>query len=176
MIGKNTEKFIINQTTMKIYLKKKSGAMLFALTIGLFLSSCSKKSDSTSPSGSNKITSAKFTITVTGVDPSDGDVSDFDFSAYSPSATSSTYWKINGVTQTNQDGIALHAAGFVSQNTYIVELTQPANNIDAGITCVNSHAPFTVSYIAEINGTVVKTITNQSVAAGVNFTPTFAYP
>ncbi len=160
---------------MKIYLKKKSSVIFFALTIGLFLSSC-KKSDSTSPVGSQKITSAKFTITVTGVDPSDADVSDFDFSAYSPSATSSTYWKINGVTQTNQDGIALHAAGFVSQNTYTVELTQPANNIDVGITCVNSHAPFTVSYTAEINGTVVKTITNQSVAAGVNFTPTFAYP
>jgi hypothetical protein len=161
---------------MKIYLMKKSRVILFALTIGLFLSSCSKKSDSTSPKSSNKITSAKFTITVSGVDPSDGDKSDFDFSAYSPSATSSTYWKINGVTQTNQDGISLHATGFVSQNTYTVELTQPADDIGVGVTCINFHAPFTVSYTAEINGIVVKTITNQSVAAGVNFAPTFTYP
>jgi len=161
---------------MKIYLKKKLSVILFALTTGLFLSSCSKKSDSTTPPGSNKITSAKFTITVTGVDPAEADVSDFDFSAFNPSATSSTYWKINGTTQPNQDGISLHAAGFVSQKTYTVELTQPANVIDVGITCINFNAPFTVSYTAEINGTVVKTITNQSVAAGVNFTPIFTYP
>ena len=161
---------------MKFHLMKKSGVIIFALTIGLLLSSCSKKSDSTSPTGSHKITSAKFTITVSGVDASDGDASDFGFTTYSPTATSATYWKINGVAQTNQDAVGLHAAGFVSQNTYTVELTQPVDQIDVPVTCVNNHAPFTISYTAEINGVVVKTITNQSIAAGVNFTPTFTYP
>ncbi len=157
---------------MKFYLMKKSGVILFALTIGLFLSSCSKKNDSTANPNQGK--TAKFTITVTGVNSKDVSIIGVTSAALN---NSKSLWKINGVVQNDQTAVALSSLNFIGNTqTYIIESNTPLTGpIAVSVSCEYLNHNFTVSFKSEINGVVKENDQNVTVTSTSNYGHDFSY-
>lgn len=141
--------------------------MICITACGMLLS-CSKGSNPLTPD-LNKIKSAKFTVTVTGIKGTgDNDYASVVFSTAAETGSNSTVWKVNGTNLPNENVTSLSDEDFPEggSKTYTIELTQPVQGISAGYQFINFGGPFTISYKAEINGKVVKEVTNQQVAEG----------
>lgn len=136
------------------------------------LLSCSK--DSTKVPGAPTGKAAKFTITVNGALHSD--YLTFVFAGVS-STSNTTVWKVNGVTQNNQQGITLDQDDFTGNvTTYVVETVMPVEAIAASIQCLAyGDRNYTVSYKAEIDGVVKNNDENITVAEHQDYTHQFSY-
>ncbi|MNT59669.1 hypothetical protein D3C72_1972010 [compost metagenome] len=92
---------------------------------------------------------------------------------------STTIWKINGVAQNNETGVSLGKNDFMgTTKTYVIESTRPLRLVTSGIQCINPGAnnpSFTVSYKAEVDGTVVRDDQNVVVESGSDYTHNFTF-
>ncbi len=149
--------------------------MCLFIVAAFVFAGCSKKNDPGPDTGSKK--SMKFTFTVTGSDLND----EIEFHLTAGNHDASQYgapvWKVNGVTQGNEDDLFLTKRDFAGNTkTYVVE-TVKAFNFGA----LNVHytiaedSPVTISYKAEIGGKVETNVENLVVAAGQSQNKNFTY-
>lgn len=140
-----------------------------------FVMSCSSDDDDDemiSQEGKN----FKFTVTANNV--GEQDYLSFVFVG-SDMQQSTTIWKINGVTQNNETGVSLGKNDFMgTTKTYVIESTRPLRLVTSGIQCINPGAnnpSFTVSYKAEVDGTVVRNDQNVVVGPGSDYSHNFTF-
>lgn len=153
--------------------KKITFAFLSIIVFAGFLS-CSKKSnDPVTPVTKGK--TAKFTITVKGA-PSSAYIS-FVMVGAAMDVSNSTVWKVNGVTQSNEQGVSLGLNQFSGNTqTYVVESVAPLQVISVGIQCLSpANVSYTISYKAEINGEVKSDNQNVAVTKTADFTHDYTY-
>ena len=138
----------------------------------LSLNACSKNK---SPD-LDGIKSAKFTIQVSGLEQND--YANFIFS--SGAAGNSTVWKINGTERSNESVVSLDEDDLKGGAVFVIETSKPVTAISAGYQFTNgdntAHSPIAFSYKAEINGTVVKEIKSQAIAAADQLKTNYSYP
>lgn len=145
--------------------------LLMASLLGTVSTACSKDDD---PSEAKA--NVKFTITVNGADSND----QVDFLVSAGNHDTSQYgnpvWKMNGVTQGNENDIQLDVNNFTgTTKTYVFETVKPFNFSSLHIILANlDGAPLSVSYKAEVGGTV-ETNENRTVVAGQNFIKDYSY-
>jgi len=142
-------------------------------TSATMLASCGKDNDAPQPGGDQKIQTAKFTVTVNGINPAD-DFASIVFSSATVSG-SSTLWKVDGQVRSNENAVSFGKNDFTTIKTHIVELTQSVPGIAVGIQCLNSQASYTISYKAEVNGKVVKDDQNITVTDANDYTHDYSY-
>ncbi|MNK79684.1 hypothetical protein D3C87_993540 [compost metagenome] len=139
-----------------------------------FVMSCSSDDDEEMISQEGK--NFKFTITANNV--GEQDYLSFVFVG-SDMQQSTTIWKINGVAQNNETGVSLGKNDFMgTTKTYVIESTRPLRLVTSGIQCINPGAnnpSFTVSYKAEVDGTVVRDDQNVVVESGSDYTHNFTF-
>ncbi|NII81979.1 MULTISPECIES: hypothetical protein [unclassified Pedobacter] len=149
-----------------------STVMVISLGI-LFLASCKKPNDN--PDNGNKI-SMKITVTVTGADQNDQ--VDFQVSAANHDASQygAPVWKMNGISQGNQNSIIIDEKSFIgTTKTYVFETVKPFDFGELSITVVNLEGgPIAASYKTEVNGRV-ETNENVAVAADQSHNKMFTY-
>lgn len=134
---------------------------------------CSKDDDNPSFAKSP----IKFTVTVNGADSNDQVDIAVNAGNHDASQYGSPVWKMNGVTQGNEDDILLDVADFTgSTKTYVFETVNSYNFGGLNVNVVNHDgAPLTVSYKAEINGNVETNVENSTVVAGQNIHKNYTY-
>jgi hypothetical protein len=153
----------------------KNITLLLSLTAVCFVLSCSKNSTSPVPS-LPKGKTAKFTISVNGA--TNDDYISFVFSGASNDVSgSTTIWKVNGVTQENEQAISFAKNDFTgSTKTYVIESTTPLAAIATSVQCIStSTTSYTISYKAEIDGQVSGDYQNITVAENQDYTHQFNY-
>ena len=139
-------------------------SLCLATLISFISTGCSDKDD---PPNNKKIT-MKFTFTVTGSDANDRISFQLQAGNHDASQYGSPVWKINGVTQGNENSVSIDQQDFAgSTKTYVVETVKP---FDFGYLIVDysntDPGPFTISYKAEINGKVETNVENLVVNTG----------
>lgn len=158
---------------MKMQKTKQIIFSLLTLAItGTLSVACSKDDDHPSEAKANM----KMTITINGADPNDQ--VDFRVTAgnHDASQYGSPVWKINGVTQGNEDDIILGIDDFTgSTQTYVIETVKSFNfgNLSAHVTN-HDGGPIAVSYKTEVGGNVETNVTT-TVVAGQNHNKNYTY-
>lgn len=148
-------------------------SLCLATIAGVGFTGCS---DDDKPANNAKA-NIKFTIKVTGADADDR----IDFQAGAGNHDASQYgapvWKINGVTQDNEDHITLDEEDFIgSTKQYVVETIKPFNFGSLIVSYLNyDGGPVTISYKAEVNGEVKTNVENLVVNAGQSDTKSLTY-
>ncbi|QNR85793.1 hypothetical protein H9N25_04870 [Pedobacter riviphilus] len=155
-------------------ISKKTLSTVMVISLGiLFLASCKKPNDN--PDNGNKI-SMKITVTVTGADQNDQ--VDFQVSAANHDASQygAPVWKMNGISQGNQNSILIDEKSFIgTTKTYVFETVKPFDFGELSITVVNLEGgPITASYKTEVNGKV-ETNENVVVATDQSHNKMFTY-
>lgn len=156
------------------FLRKISTAII-CMTLLTGLSSCSKKNDNTGAPDTSKGKTAKFTVTVTGA-PESAYVS-FVVAGIGTEVSNTTVWKLNNVTQNNEQAVSLGRNNFTgSTQTYVIESVIPLQAISVGVQCLSpADVPYTISYKAEINGEVKADNKNVQVTKASDFTHDYTY-
>lgn len=120
----------------------------------------------------------KVTITVTGANADD----QVDFGIGAGNHDASQYgapvWKVNGVTQGNEDDILLDVDDFVgATQTYVLETVKPFDfgHLNAGCSNDLGGNPITMSYKVEVDGKVETNVENLVVAAGQSHNKNYSY-
>ncbi|MET4082331.1 hypothetical protein ABIB40_002289 [Pedobacter sp. UYP30] len=152
-------------------MNKFKALLMLALCTTLFFS-CKKKEEAPkTESGKN----VKLTFTVTGVNPAEVDAVSFTAVGLN-NANAKTVWKVNGAVKNNEQAISLGENDFTgTTKTYVVESTTPLDVIDVSIQCINFGSNFKVSYKAEIDGKVVNSDQDVTVALNKDYTHQFTY-
>ncbi|WP_436489140.1 hypothetical protein [Chitinophaga sp. ARDCPP14] len=159
---------------------KRTTRIFFSLCLvmmaGLAFTGCGGKDD---PAPDNKKATFKFTITVAGAD--DKDQVDVRVSAgnHDASQYGSPVWKINGVTQGNENVMILDIDNFVGGvKTYVVETVKPFNFSGLSVGVVNNAqvpGAVTISYKAEVDGKVETNVQNVATAASQSYNKEYTY-
>lgn len=145
------------------------------MTAGVLLAGCGKKDDPAP--GDNKKISMKFTLSVSGTDEYD----QVDFSMGAGNHDASQYgapvWKVNGVTQNNENVLLLDEGDFAgSTKTYVIETVKPFNFGHLSVGYSNTDGgPITLSYKVEIDGKVKTNVENLRIVDGESQTKNFSY-
>lgn len=151
--------------------KKIISTFLMIAAAGIIFSACSKDDDPADAKAN-----MKFTITVNGADSNDQ--VDFLVSAgnHDASQYGSPVWKKNGTTEGNANTSSLEVSDFTgSTKTYVFETVKPFNFSSLHVAISNlDGAPISVSYKAEVNGSV-ETDENKTYAAGQTFIKDYSY-
>lgn len=151
--------------------KKIISTFLMIAAAGIIFSACSKDDDPADAKAN-----MKFTITVNGADSNDQ--VDFLVSAgnHDASQYGSPVWKKNGTTEGNANTSSLEVSDFTSSTkTYVFETVKPFNFSSLHVAISNlDGAPISVSYKAEVNGSV-ETDENKTYAAGQTFIKDYSY-
>ena len=156
--------------------KKLLLVFLPILTLSLVFS-CSNDDDDDYDNGNDQENkNIKFTVTVNDVEEQDYVSFVFVGSDYD---NSKTVWKINGVTQNNENAISLDKNDFLgSTKTYVIESTKPLRLITTSSQCLNPGAnnpSFKVSFKAEVNGKVVTNDENFTVTSTSDYSHKYDY-
>ncbi|RAK34953.1 UNVERIFIED_ORG: hypothetical protein DFS12_105284 [Chitinophaga ginsengisegetis] len=146
------------------------------LVAGLVFTGCGGKDD---PAPENKKMTMKVTVTVAGADSQD----QVDFSVEAGNHDASQYgspvWKINGVTQGNEDHILFDIDNFVGgTKTYVFETIKTFNFGHLNVSVVNNTevpTPVIISYKAEIDGNVETNVANVATASGQSYNKNYTY-
>jgi hypothetical protein len=151
--------------------KKIISTFLMLAIAGAVFSACSKDDDPADAKAN-----MKFTITVNGADSNDQ--IDFLVSAgnHDASQYGSTVWKKNGSSEGNANTSSLGVGDFTGNTkTYVFETVKPFNFSSLHVAISNfDGAPISVSYKAEVNGSV-ETDENKTYAAGQTFIKDYSY-
>lgn len=137
---------------------------------------CGGKDD---PAPDNKKVTMKFTVTVAGAD--NHDQVDIRVSAgnHDASQYGAPVWKINGVTQGNENVLILDIDNFVGgTKTFVLETIKPFNFGGLSVGIVNNAqapTPITVSYKAEVDGKVETNVANVVTAASQSYNKEYTY-
>ncbi|WP_158798233.1 hypothetical protein [Pedobacter sp. L105] len=160
---------------MKTSFFKKKSVAIICIALFTILSSCSKKNDDGGTPQTTKGKNAKFTITVTGA--SQSSYVSFVMAGIGTDISNSTVWKINNLTQSNEQAVTLGQNDFSGNTkTYVIESVIPLQTISVGVQCLSpGDAPYTISYKAEINGEVKNNIENVQVTKTSDFTHDYTY-
>lgn len=122
-------------------------AIAFAI---VSLSSCggSDKKDDPTPEGKT----AKITVSFTGMEADD----DILFQAHAGRAdNTTTFWKLDGVTQNNQSHMALDEDHATQGKAYVYETVLPVQILQVSLSGQNFNGPFTANVKVEVDGKVV---------------------
>lgn len=138
---------------------------------------CGGKDDDPAPNN-NKIT-MKFTVTVAGADNQD----QVDITVTAGNHDASQYgapvWKVNGVTQGNENVLILDIDNFVGgTKTYVIETIKPFNFGGLSVGVRNNAqvpGPVTISYKAEVDGKVETNVENVVTAASQSYNKNYTY-
>ena len=152
--------------------------LAFVLFTGLVLGGCNKSDDSpnTNTDPNNKISTAKFTITITGAQADKSIISIV--AAGNNRVGESNIWKVNNVARPTATAVTLDQSNFTgSTQTYVLETTKPVYkiSINVGASSIASGSPYTLSYKAEINGAVVKNDANITISSSSSYTQFYTY-
>jgi len=140
---------------------KKTALFLGVMAFGsLVFSSCSKSDDGGSPGpGTGNQRTYKFTITATGaayVPSGSSEIGD-DFSLILSGgdiAGTTTIWKVNGVTRSNEKAISFGEKDFTKGETYVIESLVPLVGVSGSISAQNFvGAPISFTFTPVVGGT-----------------------
>ncbi|MBC9933148.1 hypothetical protein [Chitinophaga qingshengii] len=137
---------------------------------------CSKKND---PAPEEKKVAVKFTVTATSAGVIDE--TDITIQAAAANGDASQYgapvWKINGVTQNNEDNIFLKGNQFNgSTKTYVLETVKPFGMATIGVECTNrGTTPITLTFNTQVDGKVQTNVENLKVMPGEGYDKQFTY-
>ena len=112
-------------------------------------SGCGGKDD---PAVPDSKVNAKFTISVAGFVPAEGDFVQVAIVGTTVNGTETTLWKLNGAVQNNVKGIMLRKEELAAGATMVVESAIPLYRVEVTVTAINSATPFTFKMKNEING------------------------
>ncbi|WP_343704041.1 hypothetical protein [Chitinophaga sp.] len=140
---------------------------------GLIFTGCSKDD----PKPAARKISMKVTITVTGL--AEGDQVDFGIGAgnHDASQYGAPVWKINGVTQGNEDHILLGVQEFRANQTYVLETVKPFDFGSLNASCINGLEAntITMSYKVEVDGKAETNVENLVIAGGQSHNKNYSY-
>lgn len=124
-------------------------------------------SDDDKPANNAKI-NMKFTVKVTGADANDQITFQAGAGNHDASQYGAPVWKINGITQGNENNVMLDEDDFLgSTKQYVVETVKPYNFGSLIVSYMNfDGGPITLSYKAEVDGKVETNIENLVITAG----------
>ena len=134
--------------------------LLSILCVGIIaFTSCSKDDG---PGGSKGKT-GKFTISAPGLNLEEDDQVIITFTGGSGTGGSTTAWKVNGITQSNQVAIRIETEMFAGGKTVVVETATPLEVMAMVVGGINYGEPFTLKFKAEVNGKVENDISESVV-------------
>ncbi|NSL86092.1 hypothetical protein [Chitinophaga solisilvae] len=143
---------------------------------GILFTGCGGKKDDPAPQNYGKI-SLKITVTVTGADQMDQVDLGISAGNHDASQYGEPVWKINGVTQGNENVILWDEKKFFgSTKTYVFETVRPYNFGGLSVSYSNQEGtPITLSYKAEVDGKVETNVQNQVIAVGQSQSHNYKY-
>ncbi|MBS0030375.1 hypothetical protein ACTJJ0_25910 [Chitinophaga sp. 22321] len=149
--------------------------LCLAAIASLVFTGCGSKDDP-KPAGKGKI-NMKFTVTVQNAAAA-GQV---DFQVMAANHDASQYgapvWKMNGVTQNNEQAIIISKGSFTgSTKTYVFETVKAFDFGKLGVTCsAVDGGVVTLSYKAEVDGKVETSVENVAVTSAQIYIKDFSY-
>ncbi len=163
---------------MKNYLSIKNFVIVLFLVFGCAsISSCKNDDDeesvTTPADGKNTY---KFTISInSSIDSSD--YLSFVIVGGGLDGNQKTFWKVNGVTQDNQQAVSLGDNDFSNgTTTYVIESVTPFELATAGIQLINFDADLKYSFKVEVNGEVTVNEDNKTLTGdGSDFTKDYNF-